>query len=181
MFRSADDETLARLAVHNPDAFSELYTRYLGRVYGYLYARVGNPQDAQDLAAQTFLAVVEHLPTYRGPGKFAGWVLSIAHHKLVDYFRSRRDEAPLDQADDLPFPARTPEEEVALKLDMEMAARAIQVLLPDRAEALTLYLFGEMSAAEIGLLMDRSEEAVRMLIYRALRDLRERLYEVQRP
>lgn len=180
MFRSADDETLARLAINNPDAFSELYTRYLGRVYGYLFARVGNTQDAQDLTAQTFLAVVENLPAYRGQGTFAGWIFSIAHHKLVDYFRSRRDETDLDQAGALPIPAPTPEEEVALRLDVETAVRAIQALLPDRAEALTLHLFGEMSAAEIGLLMDRSEEAVRMLIYRALRDLREQLCEVQR-
>lgn len=181
MFQSTDDETLARLASHNPDAFSELYARYLGRVYGYLYARVSNTQDAQDLTAQTFLAVVERLPAYRSQGKFAGWVFSIARHKLADHFRSRRDEVALDWADNLPFPSPRLEEAVALKLDVEAVVNVMEMLLPDRAEALTLCLFGEMSAAEIGELMNRSEAAVRMLIYRALRDLREQLCEVQKP
>jgi len=175
-----DDDTLARQASADPDAFSLLYQRHLPRVYRYLLARTGNVQDAQDLTGQTFMAVVEGLSTYRSQQQFTGWLMSIARHKLADHFRQRHDHVPLDSLTphDLGTPA--PDAAVECRLQLEAVADALRTLTPDRAEALTLTLWVGLSAAEAGQIMHKSEDTVRMLVHRALRDLRERLaYEVQ--
>jgi RNA polymerase sigma-70 factor, ECF subfamily len=172
-----DDDALARVVRQNPAAFAELYRRYANRVYRYLLAQLGDVHQAQDLAAQTFLAALEDIGTYRGQGQFAAWLLTIARHTAADYFRRRRRRSmlPLEAAAHMADPAPPLEQVVAARLRMQQVMAHLPMLAADRAEALTLRIFGELSVAEVAQVMGRSEAAVRMLIHRAVRDLRKRL------
>lgn len=173
--QSRNDEALVREATENPAAFATLYRRHVIHVYRYLLARVGDEQDAQDLTAQTFLAALEGIASYRGQGGFSSWLLGIARHKATDHFRQRREALPLDAAIQVPQADPLPEAIVAEQLRRECVFQALQCLSPDRAEALTLRIFAGLSTAEVSQVMGKSEAAVRMLVHRAVRDLRGRL------
>jgi RNA polymerase sigma-70 factor (ECF subfamily) len=170
-----NDETLARHARHDVEAFSELYRRYLDRVYRYLLSRVGLVQDAQDLTSQTFIAAWESIGTYQGQGVFAAWLFGIARRKATDYFRGSRALVALDEVEDVPHETLSLEMLVEQRIDLEQIARCLQRISPDRAEALSLRVFGGLSAAETARIMDRREDAVHTLVYRAMRDLRQHL------
>ncbi|MEW5956614.1 MAG: RNA polymerase sigma factor [Chloroflexota bacterium] len=174
-----DDEALALSVWRNPAAFDELYNRHVQRVYRYLAARVGNTDDAQDLTAQTFMAVLEGLTGRRAgywpSNRFILWVLSIARHKAADHFRRHRQPLPLEAALEVADTAPPPEESVGRQLRLEQVARMLRTLAPDRAEALALRIFGGLSAAEVGQVMGKHESAVKMLVHRAVRDLQQRL------
>jgi RNA polymerase sigma-70 factor (ECF subfamily) len=173
-----DDQALVRLAQNDLGAFSALYQKYASQVYRYLLVRVGNREDAQDLTSQTFLAAMERLHTYRGQGHFAAWLLGIARHKIVDQYRRRRPELALETADSHPNPFDdAPDEQVSRQLIIEQVSRKLQTIAPDRAEALSLRLFAGLDVAEIARLMDKNEAAVRMLVFRGLRDLQAQLPE----
>jgi RNA polymerase sigma factor (sigma-70 family) len=58
---------------------------------------------------------------------------------------------------------------------LSQVLQALQGLTPDRAEAIRLYFFGSLSVAEVGTVMEKSEPAIRMLLHRGLRDLKERV------
>ncbi len=171
----AEDQVLVRRAQKDLSMFSELYQRYAQQVYRYLLVRVGNVDDAQDLTSQTFLVAMESLHKYRGEGNFAAWLLGIARHKTVDQYRRRKPETVLEMADSLPDVHDPPEEVIDRKLEMEQVARKLQTIAPDRAEALSLRLFAGLEVAEIAQIMDRNEAAVRMLVFRGLRDLQAQL------
>jgi RNA polymerase sigma-70 factor (ECF subfamily) len=169
------DDALAAAARHDPDAFAELYRRHLTHVYRYLLARASDPHLAEDLTAQTFLAALEGIRSYRGDGQFAAWLLRIARNKVSDYYRDRRTTMPLEDAAQIAAIDPLPEQVIASRLHIEHVARALQALAPERAEALTLRLFGGLSVAEIGRSMGKSEAAVKMLVHRGLRNLQQRL------
>ena len=84
-----DDAVLVRAARHDLAAFAALYRRYVTPIYRYLYSRVGNAADAEDLTAQTFVAALEGLPGYRERGNFAAWLFTIAHNKAADHHRQQ--------------------------------------------------------------------------------------------
>jgi len=170
-----DDDTLARLARHDPAAFAQLYRRHLDRVYRYLLVRLADVQQAQDLTAQTFLAAFEGLARYRGDGEFAAWLLSITRHKAADAMRRRPLTVPLEAATDVLSSEPSPEQVVAARLRLEQVARALRAIAPERAEALALRIFAGLSPAEIAAVMGKSEAAVKMLVSRAVHDLRQRL------
>lgn len=174
-----DEVNLARRAVHEPEAFSELYRRHVQRVYRYLYSRVGNVPDAEDLTAQTFLTALKSIRHYRGECAFAAWLLGIARHQFADYVRRNPRWAMLDE--NLPQGAPSPEAQVERRLQLEQIAHGLRGMSPDRAESLALRAFGGLTTAEIAGLMGKSEEAVHSLISRAMRDLREYVSEDKLP
>lgn len=173
----ADEIRLIQAAKTDRDAFDALYRRYVARVYRYCYARCGSRIDAEDLTAQTFLAALESLRRYRGRGSFAAWLLGIARHKCTDHHRRRyadRSE-PLESAGSVPDlstsnPAQTAHHRELLAC-IEDSARQLS---PDRREALHLRFWAGLSVRETAAVMRRSEGAVKMLISRAVADLRRR-------
>jgi RNA polymerase sigma-70 factor (ECF subfamily) len=172
---SASDESLASQATRQPQAFAELYHRHFLRVYRYHLARTGSAVDAQDLTSQTFMAALEGVTGFRGSGSFIAWLMGIARRKTALHYRAQRAPLPLEAADSLADPRPSPEITTFQRLDMAQVYRVLEQLSPDRAEAIRLCIFGELSAAEAGQVMDKSQAAVKMLIHRGLSDLRDRL------
>jgi RNA polymerase sigma-70 factor (ECF subfamily) len=169
------DEALARQALGDPEAFAELYGRYVDRVYRFVLIRTGSVPDAQDLTSQTFLAALESISAYGGRGSFGGWLFGIARHKLADHYRRRRPEISLDDAEELHHPDPSPEEVADTRLQLARVSRALQSLDAQQAEALALRLFGGLDADEVGQVMGKSQAAAKMLVHRGLRKLQERL------
>ena len=94
------DRALVRRAQKgDSQAVTELYLRYQRRVLNFLYRMTGNRQVAEDLTHETFIRVVQHLPTYRPTGSVAGWIYRIAKNLALNRFRHEKvaGEIPLDQ------------------------------------------------------------------------------------
>ncbi len=170
------DNDLARLAREDHDAFDVLYRRYVTPVYRYCYARTDNVADAEDLTAQTFLAVVESIDRYRGERSFSAWLFGIARHKCADHYRrvyATRQE-PIVEAEPADPEPENVEERLFLDSILECVERLLNHLSPDRLEALHLRYWGGLSMQEAAKVMQRSEAALKMLVSRAISDLRER-------
>lgn len=170
-----DDRALVQAARADLRAFNALYERHVTRVYRYLLVRVGSVADAEDLTSQTFLVAMENLDKYRGERPFLAWLFGIARHKVADKYRRQKPELMLETAADLADPQDDPDDLVNQKLQIEAVAQKLQTLSPDRAEVITLRLFGGLDIPEIARLMRKQEPAVRMLLHRGLQDLQTRL------
>ncbi len=172
---SPDDEAdLAFQARTDMDAFAKLYHRHVTRVYRYHLAHTGNLRDAEDLTSQTFMAALEGIRSYRGSGSFAAWIMGIAVRKQKMYYRERKPEVPLETALPLPDPGLPTDQEAARRLQLERIHRALKHIRPERAEALILRFFGGLDIRETARALGKSEAAVKMLMMRGLKDLRER-------
>jgi len=173
-----DEILLARQAISDANAFTELYQRNVTRVYRYHMAHTGNVKDAEDLTSQTFIAALESIRSFRGSGSFGAWILGIASKKRLMFFRRSRNgsrqEIPLDAALHYPSPGLPTDKAATQRLQLDSVSRALKQIPPDRAEAIILSYFGGLSNIEASRIMNKSEGAVKMLISRGLHDLRER-------
>jgi RNA polymerase sigma-70 factor (ECF subfamily) len=109
----------------NPAAFDELVRRYKDRVYNVIYRFLGNHEDAQDVAQETFLRAYLGIRQFEGRAKVYTWLYSIAgnlaRNRLRDYGRRGRDRAvPLEDARD----GATPRQWASPNATPEEAARA---------------------------------------------------------
>lgn len=98
-----DDAALVQATRRDPAAFAALYRRYVGPVYRYLYSRLGDVPEAEDLTAQVFAEALQALPGYRERQRFAAWLFSIARRRAADHYRRRHPQQPLDER----LPSRT--------------------------------------------------------------------------
>jgi len=169
------DPALAEQSIRNPTRFVGLYHRHMKRVYAYHLMRTGNEQDAQDLTSETFLAAMDSLASYHPELSFAAWLMGIAHHKLADFYARRDPEGLLDEADDLPSPSPMPEQVTMNRMDLTRIRRVLTLLPLERADALRLRFFSDLSLREIAQVMGKTEASVKMLVYRGLQDMRERI------
>jgi RNA polymerase sigma-70 factor, ECF subfamily len=158
------------------DAVDALYRGHVDQVYGYLAASVGNRQDAEDLTIQTFVRMIESLDRFESRATpFSAWLHRIARNLAVDHFRSSaraRARAARVAAEDV---AAASAEEQALSELEQMGLRAQIASLPaPQREVLTLKFVCGLSNAEVAVVLDKSEGAVKALQHRALVTLQRR-------
>ena len=169
---------LVNQAKQDANAFGVLYERYVDRIYAYIYNRVHNNQEAEDLTARTFYRALSKLDSYEDRGlPFSAWLYRIAHNLVANYHRdhSRRQFVPLEVVN-LPGQRRDePEEVLEREEDHETLWEAIERLPAERRDLL-IYKFGNrLSNLEIGDLMNKSEGAIKSLYFRTLAALRKEL------
>lgn len=173
-YPSMEDAQLGQQAHVDREAFAELYRRHVLSVYRYHRAHTDHDRDAEDLTSQTFMAALEGIRSYRGTGPYIAWLMGIASRLRARHFRGRRPEVPLEAAVHFPSPGLPTDKAAARRLQMEQVLGALRTISQDRAEALILCFVSELSPAEAGLVLGKSEANVRMLISRGLQDLRTR-------
>jgi len=170
-FTALDDRTLIEHARRNTEAFGVLYRRYLTPLYNYLNRRLSNGHEAEDIATQVFIDVLEGLVAnrYQENGCFVAWLFTIARRRLTDFYR-QRPSAPL-------FDPPSPEPGLLTVIekgqDLQRLACLLAQLDEDRQELLRLRFSAGLSFAEISALDGRSEAAVKMAVYRTIDFLRE--------
>ena len=155
-------------------AFAALYRRYVSRVYGYAFYMLGDHHDAEDATERTFLAALGAIDRFHPDrGTFRSWLFRIAHNELVNVLR-RRDRhraAPFDDA--ASRAAADPAHLVGAEEESRRLRLAVGGLSADRRQVIVLRFVDGLTAREIGIVLGRSEGAVRVLQHRALRDLAE--------
>lgn len=144
------------------------------QVFGYLFSRLGNVHEAEDITAQTFLVAYKSFKTLRQDEHFLSWLFGIARNKAMDHFRQRKKDVLIDEADNIPM------EEDTLQglIQSEQAAalsKLIQALPEDERELLRLHFLAKMSFPEIAHLLHRNKETVKKTIYRLLARLQSQL------
>jgi RNA polymerase sigma-70 factor (ECF subfamily) len=169
------EDQLVEKAKTDPEAFGKLYELYVDKIYSYVYYRIGNQHDAEDLTAKVFHRALNHIPAYNNRGApFAAWLYRIAHNLVANWHRDhrRRQVVGLEQVRLSGDRQETPHQAAERSNERELLLAAIQKLPPERQELLTLKFVERMSNAEIGQVMGRSEGAIKSLYHRTLVSLK---------
>ena len=173
-----EEEVLGKAARGDRDAFGDLYERYVERIFNYVYYRTGNLHDAEDLTARVFQRAMNHIAKYDDRGvPFSAWLYRIAHNLVANWHRdrSRRQEIPLSDVPVVPSQEERPEAWLVRSQEQDGLLRHIRRLPPDRQTLLILKFVEDLSNAEIGQIMGRSEGAIKSLYHRTLLALRDDL------
>ena len=173
-----EEEMLGRASRGDRDAFGSLYERYAERIYNYVYYRTGNLHDAEDLTARVFQRAMNHIRNYTDRGvPFSAWLYRIAHNLVANWHRdrSRKQEIPLSDLPVVVSKEERPESQLVRTQDQESLMQLIRRLTPERQTLLILKFVEDLSNAEIGQIMGRSEGAVKSLYHRTLLSLRDEL------
>lgn len=171
----AESELVELAAAGDSGAFGELYLRYLDVIYRYVYFRVGDVHDAEDLTEMTFLRAWESLPSYKNQGSpFTSWLYRIAHNLVVDHHRRMRPYQPISQVDQLD---RLDDAQAGLihrliaSEEVEELTQALSRLTEEQQQVIILRFIQGLNHAEVARLLNKSDGACRMLQFRALTTL----------
>jgi RNA polymerase sigma-70 factor (ECF subfamily) len=154
--------------------FEAIYAEHVTQIHRFIYARVGNRPDAEDLTGQVFMRALEQLDVNRPPAQVAAWLYRVAQNAVADYWRAfyRLPRVGIEQVAAAWEPVAITEPPHA-DLDADRAAAAVRRLLkqlPEQyARVLELRFLHRLSVAETAERLGVSHGNAKVLQYRALR------------
>lgn len=174
-YTDLEEGELVELAKNDPEAFGEVYERNVDRIYSYIYYRVGNEADTEDLVARTFYQALANLNRYTDRGvPFAAWLYRIAHNLVANYHRAHKrwQVAPLEDVELVGRPADGPERAAETTEKQSALWAAIRRQPEERQRLLILKFADRLSNDEIGRMMGKTESSIKSLYHRTLKALR---------
>lgn len=186
-----DEDLMLAYAGGEAAAFDALYARHKGGVYRYLLRHCGNAGTADELFQDIWMNVIRVRASYAPSAKFATWLYTLAHHRLVDHWRAKGQATllSLDNDDDAgtrnavaALPAATRDEPDARAGRRQMAERidvALTALPPAQRDAFLLQQEGGLALAEIAALTGVGIETVKSRLRYATVKLRSELAELR--
>jgi RNA polymerase sigma-70 factor (ECF subfamily) len=159
-------------SVVDAQSFRTLYQDNLGVVYRFVYSKVGNREEAEDLTSQVFLKAVRGLDRERGSQSIQSWLYQVARTTIADYWRAFYKvratslESMLEQGWEEPAEERV---ELASYRPEERVRRLLELLPPHYREVLTCRFLLNLSIKETAERMGLSEANVKVLQFRALK------------
>ncbi len=175
-----DAKLVAEAKAGDAQAFGVLYERYVTQIFRYIRSRVSAERDAEDLTETVFMRSFESLDSYEERGHpYSSFLYQVARNVLVDHYRQSDDERPLEDAEPLPAPTTDPELSIQEEEEVAKIKQAMEALPDDYQEVIRLRVLMSLPTSTAADWLDRSDGAVRVLLYRALNSLREKL-EIER-
>src|SRR5438132_4040379 len=170
-----EDASLAvRAGKGDAAAFGALYDRHVGAVYRYVFYRVRNDADAEDLVSDVFMRALRALARDEPRVAFLAWLYRIARNAVID--RARRSRIQISFEDALAHPnvdqIIEPDATILALSDKEAVRGALAKLTPLQQEVIVLRFVEGYSTQEIATLVGKREGTVRGIQFRALEALR---------
>lgn len=177
-----EQELIAALRQRDPDALSEVFTRYADRIYRLALSVLHDEQQADGVVQDSFLALIEHIDTFEGRASIGTWLYRVAYNGAMGCLRRQRPAAVLDEMDEEGIaPAglldwrNLPEDVLTGREAAEQVAQAVAALAPTLRAVFTLRDVEQLSTRETAAVLGISEAAVKVRLHRARLALREQL------
>ena len=174
-----DHELIQRIAGHDKDALEALYARYSTPVYSLAMYMLKQESLAQEVTQEIFLNIWLRASSYKPDrGLPRAWIMSVAHHKIVDLIRSRRratahtDPGGYELLELIPSGQASTEEEVERNLDRERTIKALANLPPAQRDVIILAYFEGYSQSEMADRLGEPLGTVKTRVRLAMQKLR---------
>jgi RNA polymerase sigma-70 factor (ECF subfamily) len=178
MSSTDEQRELDGLRALDPQVVGAVYDRYHPVIYRYVSYRVGDPLQAEDIASDVFMRLLEAISSRRAPNSnLRAWLLATAGHAVNDHFRKSYRQPLTDLNDSLPDPGIDPQVDVEHHERQSKLRVAVADLTPEQQHVLALR-FGEgFSLEETASAMKKNVNAIKQLQLRALAALNRKIGE----
>jgi len=158
-------------AKQNQDsAQSRLISLFYTKIYRYVYYRVNQKEDAEDLTNDVFVRMLESLD--KQSGSFFAWLYQIASNRIVDYYRKKDVRKDTSEAGDAIEYFESDEKSIDRMFIQDELRKGIQQLTGEQQEVIVLRFIEGYQANEVAEMLNKTPTAIRQLQYRALKQLR---------
>lgn len=160
--------------------FSEIYDKHVEKIYRFIYLKVNSQEVAEDLTSEVFTRGWE---TFKAKSReienIQAFLYQIARNLIVDHYREKA-QAQFVSVEVIPGISDTEvslEERAILKSDIDRIKAVLANIKEEYREVIVWYYLDELSVPEIAKIVGKSEEAVRVMIHRALKALKNQISE----
>jgi RNA polymerase sigma-70 factor (ECF subfamily) len=175
----SDSALMTQVQAGNTGQLAFLFERYHVPLFQYLLSLSRNRAWSEDLVQDVFFRVLKYAGSYDPSFPFKVWLYRMARNAFFDSVHKRRGEAPSSDLDVMPSDEPLPEEILSRKQDTMLLQEALQRLPDEKRELLMLSRFHNLRYEDIAHILKCEVGTVKVRVYRALKELRERFCELR--
>lgn len=169
-----------KIKSQDKEAYAQFYDLYATRIYRFIFFKVSSVSEAQDLTSEVFLKLWQHIKEGKEIKNLNAFIYIVARNAVIDFYRNRnRDAYSIDSPDtpDIPDDKSSELHQQMIDSDMEGILKGLNNLKDEYKEVIVLKYLDELSISEISDVLNKSNGAVRVLLHRALKALKENIHE----
>jgi RNA polymerase sigma-70 factor (ECF subfamily) len=177
MKKKLEDKILfLQVRAGSPEAFSELYKKYVTSLYRYIFFKVSSSADAEELTSSVFLKLWGHIKDGNKISNLRSFLYKIARNSVVDYYRTRNGQNTLSLED---IAETYFQSEASLDDQIDTHAQFSEIkdflgrLKSEYREVIILKYVEGLSSKEIALILNKSQASTRVHIHRAVKSLKQ--------
>ena len=174
------EEKLIRKAIRGgASAFGSLYDHYQPMIYRFVLIKVGRREEAEDLTHEVFRNAWQNIRGYKHRGfPFSSWLYKIARNQVADYYRAKKEHTSIESVDPEYFTAPASIQfDLGVKMEIERVRIAITKLKPEHQDIIIMRFIDDISIKEAADALEKSEGAVKLMQYRAMKELKKMISE----
>ena len=169
----SEPNLIARARQGESQAWAEIYEAFFGKIYRFIFFKIGSQEEAEDLSSRVFLKAIESVGSFRWRGvPLSAWLFRIASNLVIDHHRRAASQRRYIEQAPEPDPLPSAEEEAVKAVERDEVRRAVAQLTTAQQEVINLRFGAELSTAETAQAMKKSLAAVKALQHSALGNLR---------
>ncbi len=166
----SDHDLVKSIQQGKTENFVQIYEKYVKKIFDFIFFKVGNKQDAEDLTSDTFLKTFDKIKTFDNKKniQFSSWLYSIARNTTIDFFRQNRTD----------YPEYTRLEDQSVEIDMlqgiqdrdklNQILQFLDTLGNEKKEIFLLRVWNEMSYDEIAHIIGKTPNTCKVTFHRTL-------------
>lgn len=159
-------------------AFAKIYDAYFDAIYRFIYFKV-NSEQAYDLTSETFFKVWQYIFKNNKIENLRAFLYQVARNSVIDYYRQDKSKKTiaLDQVDEksLIDHKLNPHSRLELAYDLKEIEQALKRIKESSREIIIMKYVSELSIKEIAEVLNKSRGAVRVMLHRAMKELRNQI------
>jgi RNA polymerase sigma factor (sigma-70 family) len=174
-----DSALMKQIQAGDTSQLAVLFERHHLPLFRYLMHLTRDRAFSEDLVQDVFFRVLKYARSYDSTFSFSVWLYRMAHNAYVDSLRRKRPEVNGDEMEAIRSPEPMPEELFTRKQDLQFLQQALEKLPEEKREVLVLSRFQNLRYEEISRILECEVGTVKVKVYRALKELRERFCELR--
>lgn len=167
-----------KIKSQDKEAYSQFYDLYVARIYRFIFFKVSSINDAQDLTSEVFLKVWQYIKEGKEIKSLKAFIYMVARNTVIDFYRQRNQDLHSindPEFPDLPDSNYNELQKQIVGSDLEVVLKGINGLKDEYREVIVLRFLDELSIKEISDILQKTPGAVRVLLHRALKSLKDSL------
>lgn len=161
----------------DPEAFGSFYDLYVTRIYRFVFFKINSVADAQDLTSEVFLKLWQCIKEGKDIKNLNAFTYMIARNLVIDFYRqnSKLEDSISDDHTNIPDEEKDILRQQIMDSELNDVLKGIENLKDEYKEVIILRYLDELSISEIASVVGKSNGAVRVLLYRATKALKENI------
>jgi len=157
------------------ESFGFLYDAYHERIYRFVYLKVSQKEEAEDITHQVFLSAWQNIKNYNSRGfPFTSWLYQIAKNKIIDYYRSNKPRISIELVSEKNMEASLIADPSSTNfIEIESVKKAISKLTPEQQDVLIMRFIEDLPIKEVAATLNKTVGAIKLIQFRAVNKLKQ--------